>query len=142
MKEIEKSSINSRIVIISDVQLDKPLVLEKLRKIFSLYENNNIDLLFILMGSFISKPISRVGGGRTRISEAFAGLGELIAQFERLSKQAKWVFVPGAIDAGNGVAMPRRPIPDILTDVSRSSVCVYVSSQLYSITFIPLHVQS
>lgn len=115
MINMEKESTSMLIVILSDVQLDKPSVIDNLGKVFAGFETNGIDPLFIIMGSFISKPVSRVLGGRKLITEALNVLADAICLHPRIATQAKFLLVPGPIDAGAAVALPRRRIPEELT---------------------------
>ena len=85
------------LVILSDVQLDKPLVIEKLQKIFEGFENTAAEPLFIIMGSFISKPISRTAYGRAAIKAAFSSLADIIEKCPRLCKEGKFLLIPGRL---------------------------------------------
>lgn len=61
--EMEKDNVGEIFIIISDVQLDKPLVIEKLQTLFQGFEDqDDVNPLFILMGSFITKPMNTSGG--------------------------------------------------------------------------------
>eukprot|EP01034_Spumella_vulgaris_P040080 gene40080-49565_t len=121
-KALEEASENVLMVILSDVQLDKPHVLEKLQVVFEGFENNGVDPLFIIMGSFISKPISRTVFGRSAIKTAFSALADIIEKCPRLCQQGKFLLVPGPYDAGSNVALPRRAIPADLTESLRERV--------------------
>ena len=70
-------------------------VLEKLQAVFAGFEENNTEPLYIIMGSFISRPVSRSLGGREAIQAAFDALGEIIAKFPHQAENAKFLFVPG-----------------------------------------------
>eukprot|EP01038_Epipyxis_sp_PR26KG_P013213 gene13213-17712_t len=122
MEEMEKNSTDTMVVILSDVQLDKPLVVEKLSQIFHGFEMNGVDPLFVIMGSFISKPITRVVGGRESIKLAFNTLADTINQFPRIAQNAKFLIVPGPMDAGSSSALPRRPIPTEFISSLKSKV--------------------
>ena len=70
-------------------------VLEKLQTIFSGFEDNGSAPLYILMGSFISKPVGRALGGRDLIQAAFDALADVIVKFPRQAENAKFLLVPG-----------------------------------------------
>jgi hypothetical protein len=72
-------------------------VLEKLQAIFAGFEENGSEPLYIIMGSFISKPLARALGGRETIQAAFDALAEVIGKFPRQAENAKFLLVPGTI---------------------------------------------
>ena len=76
-----------------------PQVLEKLQSIFAGIENNQTEPLYILMGSFISKPVGRSAGGREAVQAAFDALADIIAKFPGQAENAKFLLVPGKRDA-------------------------------------------
>jgi len=122
LAEMEAAAEDQLLVILSDVQLDKPLVLDKLQSIFAGFEDNGTEPLYVLMGNFISKPVARTLGGRDVIQAAFDALGDIIAKFPRQAQFAKFLLVPGPLDAGTAVALPRRGIPESLTKSLREKV--------------------
>mmetsp|Transcript_12271 Transcript_12271/g.27558 ORF Transcript_12271/g.27558 Transcript_12271/m.27558 type:complete len:260 (+) Transcript_12271:3-782(+) len=122
MREMEEAADGQMMVVLSDVQLDKPLVLEKLALVLEGFENNGSEPLYVLMGSFISKPISRSPGGREVVEGAFDALADVIARYPRQASMAKFLLVPGPLDAGMGVALPRRGIPEQFTKRLRAKV--------------------
>jgi hypothetical protein len=72
-------------------------VLEKLQAIFAGFEENGSEPLYIIMGSFISKPLARALGGRETIQAAFDALAEVIGKFPRQAENAKFLLVPGVL---------------------------------------------
>jgi hypothetical protein len=70
-------------------------VLEKLQAIFAGFEENGSEPLYIIMGSFISRPVTRALGGRETIQAAFDALGDIIVKFPRQAENAKFLLVPG-----------------------------------------------
>ena len=105
----------------SDIQLDRPMVVEKLQRVFEGFETAGTDPLFILMGNFVNKPYT-APGGREAIADAFSALGDAIASCPRIAKNAKFLLVPGPQDVGTHHALPRRPIPEIFTKELRKKV--------------------
>jgi DNA polymerase epsilon subunit 2 len=91
--------------------------MEHLAKVFQGFENVllNTNILFILMGTFITKPINALGG-RILTSTSFSNLADLILEYPTISAHSKFVFVPGPNDAGvcNNI-LPRKGIPDYFT---------------------------
>jgi DNA polymerase epsilon subunit 2 len=111
MQALEATADNHLVIILSEVHLDKPLVLAKFEKILEGFEDNGIDPFYILMGSFFSRNYFTVNGGKQFMQRSFAALGESIAKFPRQCENAKFLFVPGPIDAGSSIALPKRPLP-------------------------------
>lgn len=70
-------------------------MLEKLQSIFAGFENNGSEPLYILMGSFVSKPVSRSVGGREVVQAAFDALGDIISKFPGQAENAKFLLIPG-----------------------------------------------
>ena len=121
MKEMETKATEEMFVIMSDIQLDRPMVVEKLQRVFEGFENAGTEPLFILMGNFVNKPAT-APGGREAVTEAFSALADAIASCPRLAKNAKFLLVPGPQDVGTHNALPRRPIPELFTKDLRKKV--------------------
>lgn len=123
MEELELESIHSTFVFISDVHLDNPIVVENLEKIFKGFESDDILSLptFVLMGSFITKPV-RAAGGRELTVNAFSALADAITTCPNIAEHAKFLLVPGPLDVGVSPALPRRPIPELFTGDLRKRV--------------------
>lgn len=111
MLQLEQTATNTVMVVMSDLKLDRPLVLEKLQQVFDGFEANGIDPFFVLMGSFLSKPISRMSGGRGLAKATFSSLADVIASCPRLAQNAKFLIIPGPTDPGSSVCLPRRRVP-------------------------------
>lgn len=95
MQALEATADNHLVIILSELHLDKPLVVSKFEKILEGFEDNGIDPFFILIGSFFSRNYFTVNGGKQLMKRAFAGLGEVIARYPRQCQNAKFLFVPG-----------------------------------------------
>lgn len=115
LTEMEAAASDQAIVIMSEVQLDKPLVLEKLEAILGGFEANGSEPLYILMGSFVSRPVNRTQGGNEIMQAAFTALADIILKFPGQAANARFLLIPGPIDSGSNIALPRRPIPAQLT---------------------------
>jgi hypothetical protein len=72
-------------------------VLEKLQAVFEGFEENGSEPLYILIGSFISKPLGKTLGGRSIAQHAFDALADVVAKFPRQAENAKFLFVPGEL---------------------------------------------
>ena len=114
MQELEVKSHDALFVIMSDVLLDKPHVMEKLNTVFQGFEMSNTFPLFILMGSFTSKPYLSEGA-REFILGLFQSLANCICSYPMLAQKAKLLIVPGPEDPGVASISPRRQIPSYFT---------------------------
>jgi DNA polymerase epsilon subunit 2 len=114
MQELEESADHHLIVVLSEVHLDKPHVLEKLKQILAVYEENGLEPLYVFIGSFFSKPYFKVANGKEIMKQAFDNLGLIIASYEGQQQRSKFVFVPGAWDGGSNATFPRRSISTLL----------------------------
>lgn len=113
-------------VMMSEVNLDDPSVLEALRSVLKVYaaEAEEIPLSFIVIGNFVSHPVMAGGGsgGSIDYKEYFNDLATVLIDFPVLLRNATWVFVPGdndpwpsAFSAGASTAIPRKEVPALFT---------------------------
>lgn len=116
----------SRLVILGEVNLDNPRTFPALRKILSLYGEDQAEnpVAFVLTGNFIRHPVMARAKGRGSVEykEYFDELGTVLAEFPQLVKNSTFVFVPGDNDAwissgstGAATPTPRKPIPEVFT---------------------------
>lgn len=101
-----------RIVILSDVHLDRPEVLDRLHTIFKGF--SAVDpppSAFVLMGNFQSYDANGSGVNFTRIKDNFATLGRIIGQYPSLRQHSNFLLIPGPGDIGPGNILPRPPLP-------------------------------
>lgn len=104
-------------VILSDLHLDKPGVMERLEVMLERYQEIEGDLpVFVFMGNFTtsSDPKTVIG----YLDE----LANMIGNMPRLAKEARFVFVPGPRDPGMGQVLPRPPLPNYCTQSLRSKL--------------------
>jgi DNA polymerase epsilon subunit 2 len=83
-------------------------VLEKLEAVFAGFEENGSEPLYIIMGSFISRPVARSLGGRETIQAAFDALAGVIGKFPRQAEKAKFLLVPGQWECSGGKYVLKR----------------------------------
>ncbi|XP_022796492.1 DNA polymerase epsilon subunit 2-like [Stylophora pistillata] len=112
LKAIERENHNAMFVILSDVWLDQPKVMEKLRALFSGYSTMP-PAMFILCGNFTSEPYGPKHYHTLKAS--FQAFAKLVAEFPPLIENSRFVFVPGPQDPGPGNILPRPPIPTVFT---------------------------
>ncbi len=94
MYESEQNSLDTVIVMISDLLLDKINVTEKLQKVFDGFENTGLNPIFVLMGNFTSKSYLSPGG-RDLFTNSMNTLASIITSCPRISEKGKFLIVPG-----------------------------------------------
>ncbi|XP_062501135.1 DNA polymerase epsilon subunit 2-like [Corticium candelabrum] len=113
LAKVEAENPDAMFVFLSDVWLDQPKVMDKLRVLFSGYADM-LPTAFVFCGHFCSAPY---GPEHARtVKKCFRELADLVCEFESLAENCRFVFVPGPLDPGPGNILPRPPIPDILTE--------------------------
>ncbi|OAX80805.1 hypothetical protein ACJ72_04859 [Emergomyces africanus] len=138
MRQIEKiclhksqpdaqEKLRKQIVVMSEVNLDVPKTVGALKHIFESYASlpeEQLPLVFILIGNFIQHAVMSGGGGGGSIEckEYFDILASVLSNFPRLLQNATFVFVPGdndpwasAYSAGSSTTAPRDAIPELFT---------------------------
>lgn len=93
VSELEKQASDAMFIILSDVHLDKPQVMEKLKTLFDGFQYADPLPLFIFIGNFSSKPYT--GEGVKKWIDNFNELGNLIAEYPNIAEEGRFVFVPG-----------------------------------------------
>ncbi|XP_073247665.1 DNA polymerase epsilon subunit 2-like [Porites lutea] len=119
LKAIERENHDAMFVILSDVWLDQPRVMEKLRALFSGYSAAP-PALFILCGNFTSEPHGP--HHYHTLKESFQAFAKLVAEFPPLIENSRFVFVPGTQDPGQGNILPRPPIPSLFTSAITAKI--------------------
>mmetsp|Transcript_23871 Transcript_23871/g.64487 ORF Transcript_23871/g.64487 Transcript_23871/m.64487 type:complete len:297 (-) Transcript_23871:241-1131(-) len=122
MQQQESTAEDALFVIVSDLHLDRPQVLEKLRKMFEGFCEMAPLPLFIFIGDFCSRPISHGRDGVQQLIGHFQNLANLIGEFPRLAQEGRFVFVPGPKDPGAGNTLPRAPLASKFTSYLASKV--------------------
>lgn len=114
----EQHGPDGMFVIMSDIHLDKPSVLEKLETLLEGFQNMDPLPVFVFMGNFRS---TKVADPKMMIG-SFEELANIICKFPRLQKEGKFVFVPGPNDVGMADILPRPPLPKYFTGALRSKL--------------------
>ena len=107
-------------VVLSDVHLDSPAVVEKIDRMLEGYSDFSPLPIFVFMGNFTSKPLS--GEGTRAMMSYFDDLTNVICKYPDIARNGRFVFVPGPNDAGISGILPRGPIPNYITTSLRSKV--------------------
>jgi len=112
---------NVAIVIISDCCFASQVVCDNLRTVFSNYEAQASELLFVLLGSFTNKDFNSTGG-REAAKAAFAAFGETLSDCPRLREHSRFLLIPSSKDPGAKASWPRRPLPEELVKPLRKKI--------------------
>ncbi len=103
---------DDRVIVFSDVWLDRPDVVDRLRRVLAGYAAlPRPPTLFVLMGDFQSGDATGAGASLPRLREAFAALGRLLSAHAALRAGSRFLLVPGPGDAGDLGSLPRPPLP-------------------------------
>lgn len=99
------------IAVFSDVFLNVPTTLSRLRAILQGYEDADfLPLAIVLCGHFSSVPLE-ADGALAAYADSFAQLGDLLAQCPRVLAACHLVFVPGPRDPAATGVLPRPRLP-------------------------------
>ncbi|KAL4448856.1 hypothetical protein ABPG77_007573 [Micractinium sp. CCAP 211/92] len=119
----EERHAGDRIVVLSDVWLDRPDILDRLHTVFAGFSQlEQPPSLFVLMGPFQSYDAAAAAGRYPRMREHFAALGRVINQYPALRASSKFVLVPGPGDVGPGISLPRPGLPQAIAAALQEAV--------------------
>ncbi|XP_017138625.1 DNA polymerase epsilon subunit 2 [Drosophila miranda] len=108
LQELERTNTETTIVFLSDVRLDLPVVVEKLRQLFVGYDSCPPQAI-VLMGPFTASTRNH-----HELRQHLDALGGLAAGCEQLKKQTDLILVPSTEDPTAPNILPRAPIPECL----------------------------
>eukprot|EP00546_Thalassionema_frauenfeldii_P020643 CAMPEP_0178907690 /NCGR_PEP_ID=MMETSP0786-20121207/7512_1 /TAXON_ID=186022 /ORGANISM="Thalassionema frauenfeldii, Strain CCMP 1798" /LENGTH=430 /DNA_ID=CAMNT_0020579519 /DNA_START=171 /DNA_END=1463 /DNA_ORIENTATION=+ len=102
------------IVILSNVHLDRPYVMDKLRTLFEGF--SDVNPIYVLMGNFLFNSADN--------KEFLAYMDELAILMEdvNVAQEGRFLFVPGPNDPGFSDVLPRPPLPKCVTRNFRQRV--------------------
>ncbi|KAJ1981501.1 DNA-directed DNA polymerase epsilon, subunit B [Dimargaris verticillata] len=128
--ESRLASSEASMVVLSDVWLDSPVVLDKLKTLFRGFETSSIPLAFVFMGSFSSEPFLMSGKESLRYKGLFDNLATIIQSYRQLAETSYFIFVPGPNDPWSSDLLPRPAIPEFFTQTLRRKVkrCHFTSN--------------
>ncbi|KAJ3199668.1 DNA polymerase epsilon subunit 2 [Dinochytrium kinnereticum] len=121
LREIELKSTDATIVFLSDVHLDSPKVLSKLRELFEGYSTAILPLMFVLIGDFSKSSFFPNAESLQSYKEGFENLATIITRFPTIAR-CRFLFVPGPNDPSLGGIVPRPSIPKNLISRFQSLV--------------------
>uniref|UniRef100_A0A1E1X5R8 DNA polymerase epsilon subunit n=1 Tax=Amblyomma aureolatum TaxID=187763 RepID=A0A1E1X5R8_9ACAR len=108
---------NALLVLLSDVWLDQPKVLSRLRVLFAGFAQGP-PACFVLAGNFLSHSAG-LQRDRLLLREGFRALADMLAEFPLLVKHSRFIFVPGPKDPGLSNVLPRPGLPRQVTEPLR-----------------------
>ncbi|XP_068149363.1 DNA polymerase epsilon subunit 2 [Drosophila tropicalis] len=108
LQELERTNTETTIVFLSDVRLDLPIVMEKLRQLFVGYDSCPPQAI-VLMG-----PFSSSSKNQHEMRQHFDALGGLAAGCDQLKRQTDLILVPSTEDPTAPNILPRAPLPECL----------------------------
>ncbi|EIE23695.1 DNA polymerase epsilon, subunit B [Coccomyxa subellipsoidea C-169] len=112
-----------RIVVLSDLWLDKPATLDRLRVVLEGFEGlERVPSMFVLLGNFQSFSCNAASTDYAALKDNFGALAGTLASFPRIRAESRLVFVPGLGDAGPGAILPRPPLPESLIGALREQL--------------------
>eukprot|EP00741_Cyanophora_paradoxa_P004232 tig00000789_g4109.t1 len=124
LARLEEAAEDAMIVALCDVHLDRPEVMDRLRRLFEGYHGPEgeepevaqarvMPTAIVLMGSFLSRRCTgeHRGESATIMRQPFEELARMLSSFPRLCEETHFVFVPGSNDPGVYSILPRPAIP-------------------------------
>lgn len=118
----ERADVNTDLIVLSDVWLDRPNVVNGLKHMLGKYdemceeaasEGEDKKLIFVMMGNFTSVATPDYA----KHSAAFEELATIIESLPNLLDSSMFIFVPGPndVDLGGGDLLPRKAMPNSVT---------------------------
>ena len=129
LKQMEAQAKNARFVIISEVWLDQPQILERLKILFDGFNaQGSLPELFILIGPFSSNPPKDGPRAWAHYQDLFDGFAEFIERIKNV-RQCRFVFVPAGNDPGFvDSLLPRPAIPEPIFDAWKRAKFDFVAT--------------
>ena len=122
MIKVEQTAQDASLVILSDVWLDQPMVLQKLRTLFTGFSQAVTPIAFVFIGNFKSVPYIYNGENSRAYRDSFDQLAQLISEFPLLAQQSRFIFVPGPHDPWEGSLLPKHSVSKVFTQRMQSKV--------------------
>lgn len=117
----------NKMIILGEVNLDSPKVVQALRKVLGVYaagQGQELPMTVVLVGNFVQFAVMAGGGsgGSIEYKECFDFLASALSDYPSVLQAATFVFVPGdndpwasAFSAGGSTAVPRQRVPELFT---------------------------
>lgn len=108
-------------VIISDLHLDNPEVLGKIKHMLDVYsELRVVPSVFILMGNFCSMPFGAHFDDATTFVRRMNDFADLVGDYTEIATNSHFILIPGPNDPGCGRILPRRSV-----SILEVSYCIF-----------------
>ncbi len=123
--EADRSDFGEYMVVLSDVFLDQPKVLQKLSVLFDGYSKADIPVcMFVFMGNFVSKKLGTSSGDLKRLRSYFDGLCDVITRYSSLAQHSQFLFLsgPGDSNLSVGNVLPRTGLAPYFTQKLRDKL--------------------
>lgn len=117
----EKTADDVMFVVLSDVWLDKPNVMQKLEVLFDGYKDI-VPTAFIFTGNFTSRPFASTLEDVQELQHGFQGLARLIVKYKSLAVHSQWIFSRGPTDGGGPLVFPQFPLPEFFVSSLRQKL--------------------
>ncbi|XP_050336121.1 DNA polymerase epsilon subunit 2 [Bactrocera neohumeralis] len=108
LQELESTNTEATLVFLSDVRLDNPVVLERLRMLFVGYDSCP-PVAIVLMG-----PFAASNSNYHSLSQNLTALGSLATGCDQLKKQTDLIIIPSCEDPTAPNILPRASLPETL----------------------------
>ncbi|XP_068624144.1 DNA polymerase epsilon subunit 2 [Battus philenor] len=117
--KIEQDNEDGMIVFLSDVWFDNLKVINKLKTLFTGY-NEFPPIAIVFMGEFLSCPYGYEHS--MQLKAALTNLADVLYPFTKLRESSKFIFVPGRGDPIAANILPRPQIPNSITKEIREKL--------------------
>lgn len=112
-----EAALRSMVVVMAELHLDSPIVLDRLHTVFSGFVScGSAPTMFVLMGNFASRQFGHGHDDRAAAKARFDLLADTIGAYPLLAAHSHFVLVPGPNDPGAPRVLPRQPIPASFCD--------------------------
>ncbi|XP_043201111.1 DNA polymerase epsilon subunit 2-like [Amphibalanus amphitrite] len=118
LQSVEKELDGSMFVFLSDVLLNQPQVMDRLRRLLDGFKHSP-PTAFVMMGNFTDAP--RDANSYRELRKHFTTLAEMITKVPEL-RESRFVFVPGPTDPGIAPILPRPPLSAYISEEFRRRV--------------------
>ena len=114
LARIEAEDEAAMFVFLSDVWLDKPEVMTRLKRLFAGYSEMP-PTAFVFMGNFMASSAESGPAKVKLLKDLFKNLADMLSEFGSLVSNSKFIFVPGPADPGYAKIFPSPAIPDFIS---------------------------
>ena len=96
MRALEERAEDTMFVVLSNVHLDKPRVMEKLEEMFRVFsQSGSVPTAFVVTGNFMSRPFGHSYEDTKILTEHFDQLANMISKYSNIRKGSQFIFVRG-----------------------------------------------